>query len=201
MAATGGCRAAADDVGASLGQCNGAAVLEDCVPVPCRAQGLDEQTCTDVLLAQAAQRGDVEDIRAALGKGGKVDTCADLCLNMGEAAMGNPKGITPLMRACACGHEAAILMLLQARASPTRSDMQRWTPLCHAVAHGELAAARLLLEHSGAGVAERQKASAHCCRSALLEHCEEAADEALAEELRRAFEKGGFLAKAEPRRV
>jgi len=183
--------------GLSMAQCQGALSLDECVPV--RLQGLNDQACADVLLVQAAQRGDLDDLRVALMKGAVVDNCANLCLNMGEAAAARPTGITPLMRACACGHEDVIKHLLEAKANPHRTDTRRWTALCHALASGELGVAKLLLETAGS--AERQKVAAHNQRDIIIDHCEESVGAAAAEELRGAFKEGGLLMLDSARRV
>nr|ABI14269.1 ankyrin repeat protein [Pfiesteria piscicida] len=182
---------------AAAAKCQAHVALDECVPV--RMQGLSDQACADVLLVQAAQRGDVQDLHRAISNGAHVDTCANLCLSMGEAAMAKPTGITPLMRASACGHQDVILQLLQARANPAKGDARRWTPLCHALANGELEAARLLMAH--VDNVERQKGVANALRKHLPEVCEETAGADKARDLEAMFHEGGPLMMDASRRV
>mmetsp|Transcript_161811 Transcript_161811/g.519055 ORF Transcript_161811/g.519055 Transcript_161811/m.519055 type:complete len:218 (-) Transcript_161811:43-696(-) len=193
--------ACGDQVAASLkaaqAGCEARAALDECTPV--RLQGLNDQACADVLLVQASQRGDVQDLQKALSKGANVDTRANLCLSMGEAASAQSSGLTPLMRACACGHEDVILQLLEAKANPHRSDARRWNPLCHALASGEHDAARFLLRHIDG--ADRAKGVANSLRKSLSELCEESAGPEKAEELQAMFGVGGVLLMGGSRRV
>jgi len=88
-------------------------------------------------LHSAAQRGDVEEVRARLQAGEEVDGCdvlgrtavhvaaaasqldtLDLLLKAGSQQHGDRRGITPLHRAAEEGHLEAAQMLLMAKASP-----------------------------------------------------------------------------------
>ncbi|CAE7465787.1 unnamed protein product [Symbiodinium natans] len=117
--------------------------------LPDRLGGLNDQECADVLLAQAAMRGELKDVQRALRDGARVDTRAELCIAMGDANASMPRKLTPLMRACACGHAEVVICLLEAKASLWRVDSHGWTPLCHALANCELSLARHLLAEAG----------------------------------------------------
>mmetsp|Transcript_70016 Transcript_70016/g.205305 ORF Transcript_70016/g.205305 Transcript_70016/m.205305 type:complete len:220 (+) Transcript_70016:112-771(+) len=184
-----GCDVSEDVVALALARCD---VAADCLPAG--LVGLDDKACADVLLVQAAMRGDVEDVRAALSKGASVDTCADLVLNMGEFAKERVTGVTPLMRACSRGHQEVVSHLLDVRANPCRSDSVLWTPLCYAAGNGELGVVRLLLENMPKNVAERQKAAVLSLKEPILEYCEEQVGKEAAEALERETRKGGALA-------
>lgn len=196
-AASKGCDAVANDVVDAMqaAKCDGKLPLDECLPA--RMQGLDDQSCADVLLVQAATRGDLLDVKSALMKGARIDTSAELLLNMGEAAAARPDGMTPLMRASKLGHEDVVNYLLQAKANLHRCDSYRWTAICHAAAAAELGVVRVLLE---CGSTERQKVTANRFRAAIIDQCEDDVGADSAAAVRKEFEPSGLLA-SEAKRV
>mmetsp|Transcript_582 Transcript_582/g.1827 ORF Transcript_582/g.1827 Transcript_582/m.1827 type:complete len:231 (-) Transcript_582:103-795(-) len=176
-------------------------VGEDCL-MACSlsADALDDQECADVLLMQAATRGDLEDVEKALSRGACVDNCAELALNMGVRDHKRVRRVTPLMRACEAGHQEVARRLLLQRADPWRFDTRNWTPLCYALGAGELEVGRVLLQDARGAAADSHRAMAERLQRALLEHCEVSAGDERAEELRQALAPGGFLHR-QPRRV
>mmetsp|Transcript_26645 Transcript_26645/g.79483 ORF Transcript_26645/g.79483 Transcript_26645/m.79483 type:complete len:204 (+) Transcript_26645:75-686(+) len=157
--------------------------------------GLTDKECADVLLVQAVTRGEIPDVQRALENGASIDTCAELCINMGEIAPKKVVNVTPLMRAAALGHAEVIDILLEAKANPWRSDSHGWTPLCYALGAGELEVARRLLQVVGEDKEEKQKAIAQKLQKQVIEQCEETSGAERAEELKKEFDIGGFLAK------
>merc|ERR1712217_462897 len=93
------------------------------------------------------------------------------------------------MQACALGYEDVVTLLLEARANPLRKDRRHWTPLCHALAAGELGIAHKLFEV----FPENQKAIVHGLRDQILEECMDNDDESAADAVRRELGAGGFL--------
>jgi len=146
-----------------------------------------------VLLAQASVRGDVSDLSRALSMGANVDSRADLCIAMGANQGKGSKRLTSLMRACHGGHTEAVSFLVAASASLWRADSEGWTPLCHALAAGELKIARQLLASAGPN-ADRQKKIACSKKVQILESCDDVGHEVL-EVVRNEFESpDGFMA-------
>lgn len=156
--------------------------------------GLTDQECADVLLAQAAMRGDLNDIKRALGQGADVDSRGEMSITMGDPLSKRCRQVTPLMRAASRGHVEAVQCLLEARASLWKSDKRGWTPLCYAAAAGELKTARAILDASKSG-SDRQKAILHHFKAQVLEQCEEAASEEDIQALKQGLTPGGFLAR------
>mmetsp|Transcript_11949 Transcript_11949/g.32309 ORF Transcript_11949/g.32309 Transcript_11949/m.32309 type:complete len:236 (+) Transcript_11949:64-771(+) len=159
---------------------------------PLQPNALSDAACINVLLAQAAVRGELSDVKRALDQGAKVDTCAELQVNLGVRDRKRIKRVTPLMRACANGHEDVVASLLAAGASHSRYDSRGWTPLCYALGAGELNLARKLLQQME-GNAAQQKAIAQNLKSELVEECEDCASELSAAELLKEFGPDGFL--------
>eukprot|EP00933_Yihiella_yeosuensis_P043167 TRINITY_DN37903_c0_g1_i1.p1 TRINITY_DN37903_c0_g1~~TRINITY_DN37903_c0_g1_i1.p1 ORF type:complete len:248 (-),score=48.02 TRINITY_DN37903_c0_g1_i1:119-862(-) len=141
-----------------------------------RNGGLTDQEYANVLLAQASIRGEVEDVKRALSKGANVDTRAELSIAMGEHSASSLRRLTPLMRACRCGHAKVVTILVEKEASLWRADADGWTPLCHAIAASELDIARQLLEAAGVH-GNRQKAIARTKLAQIYEQSEEDLDE------------------------
>ncbi|CAE7828225.1 unnamed protein product [Symbiodinium microadriaticum] len=157
--------------------------------LPDRMGGLTDQECADVLLAQAAVRGELKDVQRALRDGARVDTRAELCIAMGDANASLPRKLTPLMRACACGHYEVVCSLLEAKASLWRVDSRGWTPLCHALANCELSMARHLLAEAGTH-RERQLKMMTAKRDEIVDYCEEWVGGDSANQLHNEFELG-----------
>mmetsp|Transcript_133798 Transcript_133798/g.286149 ORF Transcript_133798/g.286149 Transcript_133798/m.286149 type:complete len:210 (+) Transcript_133798:104-733(+) len=167
-------------------------IAEECLPE--KPVGLSDKECADVLLVQAVTRADIADIQRALREGASVDTNAELSINMGEVTAKRIREVTPLMRACALGHEDVVMWLIQLRANPWRTDSHGWTPLCYALGGGEFELARKLLSECKSN-GERQKAVVQKLQKHVIEQCEDSAGREKAEELRRELQPGGFLAK------
>lgn len=136
--------------------------------------GMSDKKAANILLMQSAARGDTTDVLRALEMGAHPDTIMGMALaledsgNMEERAH---QHITALMRASSNGHVDVAKCLLVARASPKRRDSRGWTPLCHALGAGELAAARELLALFGATSAA--DATVQRLKSEVLEACAE----------------------------
>lgn len=79
----------------------------------------------DLLAAVVA--GDVARLRTRLPPAGG---CGD------DGAPGLPNGVTPLMIAAACGHEAVVSLLLQCGADPSRRDRRGLSAAAYARAAG-----------------------------------------------------------------
>merc|ERR1719254_82836 len=88
---------------------------------------------------------------------------------------GTAQHLTPLMRASEMGHEDIIDCLLEARASPTQCDSHGWTPLCYALAAGEVGVARVLANRLDKTKLRAQKEIIHKHRSDVLTKCEKEA--------------------------
>lgn len=118
-----------------------------------RLDPLSDQECADIALVQATVRGEISDVIRALSLGASPNTIADLRLRMGEPNKKGRKGpaahLTPLMRASDLGHEDVAQQLLKAKASLLQCDSHGWTPLCHALAAGEVSIARLVVQQPG----------------------------------------------------
>ncbi|CAK9075089.1 unnamed protein product [Durusdinium trenchii] len=157
--------------------------------VPERMSGLTDQEVADVRLAQAATRGELKDIEQALRAGARVDTRAELHIAMGDASGSKPGKRTPLMRAAASGHLEVVKTLIRAGASIWRVDSRGWTPVCYALANGELALAYYLLSEAG-NHRERQVKMAREHRLEVIDYCEEFTGANEADQLREAFASG-----------
>lgn len=157
-----------------------------------RDDALNDQECADVVLVQAVMRGDLEDVKKAISNGARVDTCAEIALFRGVRDQQRTKYVTPLMRACDCGRDEVVSHLLRLRADPLRQDSRKFNALCYALGAGELALARVLLEESP-HTAKMQQVAAWRQAEEIMEQCEEAAGDEVAQELRTALSPGGFL--------
>ena len=102
------------------------------------------QYTLDKQLWDAAEKGNVEEIRALLAQGANVDAVDTL-------------GASALMAAALKGHLAAMRCLLEHGADASYKDEEWHTPLMCAIHSGDIAAVRLLLEHG----AEVNAATAH----------------------------------------
>jgi uncharacterized protein len=129
-------------------------------------------------LAEAAQRGDFEAVRALLGSGGldvdspgrdgtpalhwavragERDTVARLVAAGATVDVANRYGVRPLELAVAGGHAEIVRQLLEAGADATLADRAGEPPLLLAARSGDVAIARTLLE-DGAAVDARDPA-------------------------------------------
>mmetsp|Transcript_89868 Transcript_89868/g.159888 ORF Transcript_89868/g.159888 Transcript_89868/m.159888 type:complete len:251 (+) Transcript_89868:30-782(+) len=167
--------------------CDISSIPRSCLPD--RMAGLNDQECADVLLAQAAVRGEVSDIQRAIGLGANIDTRAELCIAMGDLGGKKSAKLTPLMRASSGGHEEAVDVLIEANASLWRADSEGWTALCHSLAYGELSIARKLLAAAGPH-SDRQKTIARTKKAQVIEACEENIGPEAAEALAKEYESG-----------
>lgn len=136
---------------------------------------LNDQECADIALVQATIRGEVADVERALASGASVNTIAELTLRMGEPSKKGRRGqavhLTPLMRACELGHEDIVVQLLMARASTLQCDSHGWTPVCHALAAGEVSIAHTLSRSPGFR-AQQQKAICRKLQSEIVKKCQ-----------------------------
>uniref|UniRef100_A0A7S4SZH0 Uncharacterized protein n=1 Tax=Alexandrium monilatum TaxID=311494 RepID=A0A7S4SZH0_9DINO len=169
------------------------ATAQECMNIDlARADALTDQECLDIMLVQAAMRGDLHDAKRALQAGAKVNTTADISLNMGVRDRRRVKRVTPLMRACEFGREEVLVFLLGVRADPMKKDSRMWMPLCYALGAGEMDCAQRLLEATS-GLAEEQKEHATNLRASIVEQCKEEVGEECAAQIAKELEPDGFL--------
>lgn len=103
--------------------------------------------------------------------------------------------MTPLMRACELGHEDVVKALLEAEACMDFTDYDGWTPLCYALAHGEMGCARLLDARMSGDIRKLHVDLVQDLQEELLELCSlNAGKEALAA-LREELAPSGRFAK------
>ncbi|CAK0816238.1 unnamed protein product [Prorocentrum cordatum] len=164
----------------------------------CRSTtGLSDKECADVLLVNAAVRGDVEDLQRALELGASVDTTAELTLTMGDLSKGvrpAPTHVTPLMRAAELGHAGAVERLLRSKATAHQCDSKGWNALCYALGSGQICTARMLAEASPTARAGMPAS----VLAEVLHRCRREAGATRAAELERELAPGGSLAAPAP---
>lgn len=156
---------------------------------------LGDQECADIALVQATVRGEVTDVVRALSLGASPNTIAELTLRMGEpkkGRRGRAAHMTPLMRACELGHEDVVLHLIKARASTIQCDSHGWTPLCHALAAGEVAIARLICQQPNCKL-ERQKEICEKLHAEIIHKCQRDASLEVLAAVEMEFATGGLL--------
>lgn len=157
---------------------------------------LGDQECADIALVQATVRGEVSDVLRALAMGAQPNTTAEMTLRMGEPTKKGRRGraahMTPLMRACELGHEDIAVQLLSAKASAVQCDSHGWTPLCHALAAGEVDVAKLLSQQPGFRL-QQQKDICRKLQSEICQKCQKECDEDALKKLKREMEPGGLL--------
>lgn len=164
---------------------------DECLPQSCT--GLNDKQYADIFLVQAVIRSELHSIQRALDLGASVDTHADLRLCSGDVSFGQARGVTPLMRASAQGNQEVVAYLIDRRADLRSTDTQCFTPVCYALAAGELDTAKALLS-SCDGEVDEHKLAIHKVKDQVLDQCAEAAGDDIADALRREFAPGGFLA-------
>lgn len=196
----------------NIAPCNVQIAAPDCAPpslpgkneeclctgaLPGRAlEPLSDQECADIVLVQAAVRGEVSDVIRALSLGASPNTVAELTLRMGEPSKKGRRGraihLTPLMRACELGHEDVALQLLDAKASPLQCDSHGWTPLCYALGAGEVGIATMLSQRPGFRL-QQQKEICRKLRSEILSKCEKEGDHDALSAIKTEMALGGWL--------
>jgi ankyrin repeat protein len=102
-----------------------------------REAGASEAGVANILLMQAADKGDIETVRRLLAEG--------------DVNVNHQTQMTPLTLACLYGHVEVVRALIEAGADVNLSEGEL-TPLIYAACHGHLEATRLLLD-AGADVA------------------------------------------------
>jgi len=112
-------------------------------------------------LHAAAQKGDLERVKALLRSGARVDAR-------------DSAGLTPLMAAVAGGRSATATALLAAGADANASTPAGWTALMEAAARGQREAARILLD-AGADPDARNRLAASALDVAEAAHHEDVA--------------------------
>mmetsp|Transcript_48040 Transcript_48040/g.104620 ORF Transcript_48040/g.104620 Transcript_48040/m.104620 type:complete len:226 (-) Transcript_48040:165-842(-) len=170
-----GCLCAGNDEGEDIYEVSHLG-LDECMPSSmvqrCYVEPISDVDYANVVLTQASIRGDLGEIHRALALGATVDNKVNMSITMGANSKAKIRAaMTPLMRAAANGHIEIVAALLKAGADPLKTDANRWTALCHALAAGELEAAHTLLRHPGTD-ANKQKVAVQRVSQRILIECE-----------------------------
>jgi len=182
--------------------CERSSCIASC-PSSSGLKSLGEQECADIGLVLATTRGELAGVRRALMMGANPDTTMDLRLKLGDTA---PKrcmnsSMTPLMRACELGHEEAAIILLDAKACIDYTDPDGWTPLCHALANGEIGCARLLASRMNRERLKTHVDLVHDLQEELLELCSVNAGPEAVSTLVKELAPSGLFARETPQDV